>query len=342
MIKSLIISLILTIFIELLISILIGIRKRNDIITIIAVNILTNPIVVFTANLLNNFKIVLLYWPIVIIMELIVIFIEGKIYEKILDYKKISGFILSVLNNVISFSFGLIIAILLNVNVNLKVEAASAFFPLSQKILSSQNLKYNVKMKSTNEVYEDIIKGKTDIIIATKPSDEQNEMIKKSNVDLEFKTIYLEPLAILVNKNSSIDNLSIEQIQEIYYENNSNCNTYQLEKNNGSQTCFESIVKNNSLSKNHYEIKTMPKIIDKIAEDENGIGYSFYSYYSKMYKNNDIKVITVNNKEINEKDYPLLFEVYLIYRVDNTNENISKIVNWLETEEGKDFVSNIK
>lgn len=210
MIKSLIISLILTIFIELLISILIGIRNKNDIITIIAVNTLTNPIVVFIANLLNNFKIVLLYWAIVIIMEFIVIFIEGKIYEKILNYKKISGFRLSFINNAISFSFGLIIAILLNANVNLKVEAASAFFPLSQEILSSQDLKYNVKMKSTNEVYEDIIKGKTDIIIATKPSDEQKEMIKKSNVDLEFKTIYLEPLVILLNKKNSIDDLSIE------------------------------------------------------------------------------------------------------------------------------------
>lgn len=333
MVKSLIISLILTIFIELLIAILIGIRKKNDIITIIAVNTLTNPIVVFTANLLNNFKIVLLYWSVVIIMEFIVIFIEGKIYEKILKYKKISGFRLSFINNAISFGFGLIITILLNANVNLKVEAASAFFPLSQEILSSQDLKYNVKMKSTNEVYEDIIKGKTDIIIATKPSEEQKEMIKKSNVDLEFKTIYLEPLVILLNKKNSIDDLSIEQIQEIYYNSNSDWNTYQLEKNNGSQTCFESIVNDNKLEKNHYEIKTMPTIIDKIAVDEKGIGYSFYSYYSKMHISNDTKIISVNNKKINEKDYPLLFEVYLIYRVDNTNENVSKIINWLETGE---------
>lgn len=321
---------------------MIGIRKRNDIITIIAVNTLTNPIVVFTANLLNNFKIVLLYWSIVIIMELIVIFIEGKIYEKILNYKKISGFRLSFINNVISFSFGLIITILLNVNVNLKVEAASAFFPLSQGILSSQDFKYNVTMKSTNEVYEDIITGKTDVIIATKPSDEQKEMIKKSNVDLEFKVIYLEPLVILLNKSNSIDNLSIEQIQEIYYDSNLNWNTYQLEKNNGSQTCFESIVKDNELGKNHYEIKTMPKIIDKIAIDEKGIGYSFYSYYSKMHIDNDTKIISVNNKEINEKDYPLLFEVYLVYRVDNSNENISKIVNWVETEKGKNLIYNIR
>lgn len=199
-----------------------------------------------------------------------------------------------------------------------------------------------LQLVSTSQVFKDIISGKADIIIATEPSEEQKEMIKKSNVDLKYKTIYLEPLAILINKSNSIDNLDIDQIQEFYFDSNSSWNTYQLEKNNGSQTCFESIVKNNSLSKNHYEIKTMPKIIDKIAEDKKGIGYSFYSYYSKMYKNNDAKIISVNNKNIDEKDYPLLFEVYLIYREDNTNENISKIVDWLETEEGKEFIYNIK
>lgn len=112
MIKSLIISLILAIFIELLISILIGIRKRNDIITIIAVNTLTNPIVVFTANVLNNYEFVLLYWIIVILMEVIVILIEGKLYEKTLNFKQISGLLLSFINNIISFSIGLVISML--------------------------------------------------------------------------------------------------------------------------------------------------------------------------------------------------------------------------------------
>lgn len=112
MIKSLIISLILAVFIELLISILIGIRKRNDVITIIAVNTLTNPIVVFTANILNNYEILLLYWPIVIFMELIVILIEGKLYDRTLNFKKISGLKLSFINNIISFGIGLIFSIL--------------------------------------------------------------------------------------------------------------------------------------------------------------------------------------------------------------------------------------
>lgn len=340
MIKSLIISLILTIFIELLISILIGIRKRNDIISIIAVNTLTNPIVVFISNLLKSFKIALLYWGIVVIIELIIVFIEGKIYEKVLNFKKLSGFKLSFINNSISFTIGVII--LFNTNVNFNIEVASAFYPMSQEMLSLQDFKYNVKMKSTNEVYEDIINGNADIVIATKPSDEQEEMIKKSNIELEFKTIYKEPLIILINKDIGIDNLSIEQIQDIYYGNNSNWNTYQLEKNNGSQTCFESIVKNNIIYKNHYEIHTMPEIIDRVAEDKYGIGYAFNSYYSRISPNNNTKDIRVNEKSIEDSDYPLLFEVYLIYRTDNNNENICKIVNWLETEECQEFVKNIK
>lgn len=228
-----------------------------------------------------------------------------------------------------------------------KIEVASAFYPFVanfvQNIYSEDSYsKELLQLVSTSQAFVDIINGKTDIVIATEPSNEQKEMIKSSNANLEFKTIYLEPLVILLNKDNSIDNLSIEQIQDIYYGSNLNWNTYQLEKNNGSQTCFESIVKNNELGKNHYEINTMPKIIDKIALDKNGIGYAFYSYYSKMHTNNNAKIINVNNKEIKNIDYPLLFEVYMIYRTDNNNENISKIVNWIETKEGQEFIKNIK
>lgn len=111
MIENLIISLILTLVIELFMSILIGLRKRNDIITVIFVNTLTNPIVVFIANII---KIAYIYWLIVIIMEFIVILIEGKIYDKILIFKNISGIKISCLNNIISFGIGLIITIVAN------------------------------------------------------------------------------------------------------------------------------------------------------------------------------------------------------------------------------------
>ena len=328
MIESLIISLMLTLIIELSISFIIGIRKEDDVITVIAVNVLTNPIVVFIANIIHGFNNDILYWVIVIIMEITVVFVEGKIFEKTLSFNKLSGLKISFINNFISFMLGILISLI--PNNYLKVEAASSFYPISKDIFSNQGILANVEMKSTNEVYEDIINGKADIIVVTKASDEQKTLVDNSGLELEYRVLYREPLAIFVNKESDINNMSIEEIQDAYYDERSNLNTYQLEKNNGSQTCFESIVKNNSIGNNHYEIKTMPEIIDRVAEDKNGIGYAFYSYYHGMYGKDNVKIIDVDGKSIFDEDYPLQFEVYLIYRKDNNNKNISKVIEKLE------------
>ena len=328
MVESLIISLMLTLIIELSVSLIIGIRKEEDIISVIAVNTLTNPIVVFIANIIYGLGNKLLYWVIVIIMEIIVVFVEGKIFDKALSFKKLSGLKVSFINNFISFTLGLIISLV--PSSYLKVEAASSFYPMSKELFSKQDFLSDVKMKSTNEVYEDIINGKTDIIVVTKASDEQKTLVDNSGVQLEYKVLYREPLAIFVNKESDINNMSIEEIQDAYYYESGNLNTYQLEKNNGSQTCFESIVKGNTIGNNHYEIKTMPEIIDRVAEDKNGIGYAFYSYYSKMYGKDNVKIIDVDGKNIFDEDYPLKFEVYLIYRKDNKNKLIYKLIENIE------------
>jgi len=167
-----------------------------------------------------------------------------------------------------------------------------------------------------------------------------------------YITLFQEPLAIILNKENPIDNMTIEQIKSIYYNSKSNwnnfsgmnhiVNAYQLEKNNGSQTCFENIVKNNNLNKYHHEIKLMPDIIDKVGKDKSAIAYTFYSYYSKMHKNKNVKVIDVDNQNINLESYPLLFDVYLIYRADNSNENIKEIVNWISSDEGQRIIDLIK
>ena len=237
-----------------------------------------------------------------------------------------------------------------------KIEATSAFYPFSANFVQNiydESFYSNAMLQlvSTQQAYFDIIAGKTDIIIATEPSDAQKEYIKNSNVELVYKSLYLEPLVIFLNTNNIINNLNIEQIQKMYFNNVNwsefgtnfgNVHTYQLEKNNGSQTCFESIVKNNICDNNHFEIDTMPKIIDDVAQDKNGIGYAFYSYFSKMHINKNTKFINVNGKSPILDDYPLLFEVFLIYRADNINENISQIINWLDTQEGNNFIDSIK
>ncbi len=113
MILSLIISLLLTILIELSISTFLGIKTRNDIRIVILVNICTNPIVVYIANILKLLNNNLLYILTVIVLEIIVVFVEFRLYNKYLKNYKKSKFILSLVNNISSYMIGILINIIL-------------------------------------------------------------------------------------------------------------------------------------------------------------------------------------------------------------------------------------
>lgn len=101
--------LVLTVIIELLLALILGVRNKKDIINVILVNVITNPIVVMTPIILYlNFgslisKISLL------ILEVLTVLVEGLIYKKVLEYKKINWFLLSLILNVTSFIIGEVI-----------------------------------------------------------------------------------------------------------------------------------------------------------------------------------------------------------------------------------------
>lgn len=109
LIISLIISLILTLVIEIIMSVILGIKDKYDIKIVIMANCITNPTVVYIANcliLLNNNSI---YIIAVAILEILAIIIEFLIYKKYLKFNEKSPLVISVINNIISFSLGLII-----------------------------------------------------------------------------------------------------------------------------------------------------------------------------------------------------------------------------------------
>ena len=109
MIESLIVSLVLTIIIELSICLILGIRKKSDIYVVLLVNICTNPIVVYIANCLKLLNNDLLYNIIIVILEIMVVIVEFELYKRYLRIYKKSPFILSLVNNTLSFGIGIII-----------------------------------------------------------------------------------------------------------------------------------------------------------------------------------------------------------------------------------------
>jgi len=98
-----------TIVIETVIALICGVRKKKDILNVVLVNILTNPIVVSLPVLLGyNFGV---KWQItsLIILEIITLISEGFIYSKVLDFKKINPYVLSIILNLGSYLIGEVI-----------------------------------------------------------------------------------------------------------------------------------------------------------------------------------------------------------------------------------------
>lgn len=97
-----------TILIELIVALILKVRDKKDIINIILVNTMTNPLLVsLTVYITYNriFNRILS----VIILELLVVVIEGFTYKKVLKYKNINPFILSLILNASSYFIGEII-----------------------------------------------------------------------------------------------------------------------------------------------------------------------------------------------------------------------------------------
>lgn len=103
------ICLIVTIIVELLVAFILQIRDKRDFINIILVNVLTNPLLISTSFLIFfrfGKKVVSIYE---IVMEIIILLVEGAIYNKYLKYKKINSYAVSFILNACSYFIGSII-----------------------------------------------------------------------------------------------------------------------------------------------------------------------------------------------------------------------------------------
>ena len=101
-------SLAITIIIEMIVAIILKYRKK-DLINVILVNILTNPLLNSIVVAINYYYGVTYRNISLIILEIMVLLIEGMIYQKYLKRRKINGYILSLILNLSSFLIGEVI-----------------------------------------------------------------------------------------------------------------------------------------------------------------------------------------------------------------------------------------
>ena len=108
-IKILISSLVFTLIIELVIAKILKVKEKKDLINIVLVNIVTNPIVVLFPYVIGLYVGIKYRHISLFILELFAFLFEGLIYKKYFKYNRINPYVVSLILNLSSYLIGNII-----------------------------------------------------------------------------------------------------------------------------------------------------------------------------------------------------------------------------------------
>jgi phosphate transport system substrate-binding protein len=203
-----------------------------------------------------------------------------------------------------------------------------------------------------------LIKGDTDVILVARlPSDDEIKSAQLRGVTLNVQPVALDAFVILVNVENEVDNLSLDNIRDIYTGKITQWSDvgggdgviqpYQRNRNSGSQELMEKLVMQGTqmIDAPDMIVEGMMGPFNALSSDTLGIGYSVYFYAEHMFTSETVVLIAVDgvaptSETIGKNTYPLTTEVYIVIREDTPEDSTARLFrDWLLSEEGQEVVA---
>lgn len=198
-----------------------------------------------------------------------------------------------------------------------------------------------LQMRNTLKAYKGVVDGNADIAVCAAPSAEQLKYAGEMGAELEFVPIGRDAFVFMVTGSNPVDNLTANEIREIYsgkYKNWSELGGEKLPINplqrlagSGSQSAFLKFMNGAETVPNYSGWRGSP------------IGFSFRYYVTGMRENDGVKILSLNGvypdkESISKGEYPICADFYAVYDKRNTNPNIPTLIDWFLSENGQRII----
>ncbi|MFD3156487.1 substrate-binding domain-containing protein [Haloimpatiens sp. FM7330] len=231
---------------------------------------------------------------------------------------------------------------------NVVVVSNSTFAPLAKELVENYNVnsKYNINIE--------ILERKE---LAKKIKDKDNYVSigysKLKIKDLQEEMIGIEGLAIIVNKNNKLDNITSEQMKNIYINKIKNFNelnnkSQQIKpivyenKENVIQKAFEDNILNKPVKENikgNIEYASDVEYVKKIIkDDENSIGYIPLMSVDDSVKMIKLNGVTLNVNSLKSDLYKASIPIYLQYH-DMEQDMLNDFIRYVKSDNGKKVIN---
>lgn len=237
-----------------------------------------------------------------------------------------------------------------------KIDGAAALVPVFNSFVYSiypeSSVKYEngdftkdsaLQYHNTRGAFKGIVDGDIDIAFCAKPSDEQVQYGLDKGVELELTPIGREAFVFLVNKNNKVDNLSMQQLKDIYAGKITNwkdvgganrpINVVQRNQGSGSQTTLEKLFGK--------DIKS-----NFIGPLGGTLGFSFRYYVEELTKHGHIKMLALNDvypsrENVQNMSYPIVSNFFAVTRKGETNPNVQKVLDFVLSPTGQEIIDEV-
>lgn len=231
---------------------------------------------------------------------------------------------------------------------------AQAVYPLK----ANEYYENYVAVSKTGEAYEALLAGEADVIFVPAPSKAHQAKADEKGVKFKLTPIGKEAFVFFVNAHNPVDNLTVEQIRQIYSGSLKNwqqvggedqsIRAFQRPENSGSQTALQKIMGDTPLQAAPREnvAEGMGGIINRVSDYynfNNALGYSFLFYSIKMTAKKEIKLLKINGIEPNHANirsgwYPFTNAFYAVTVEGRESENTRKLLEWVQSPQGQELV----
>lgn len=256
--------------------------------------------------------------------------------------------------------------------VPMAMELARQWLPLEEEDLSGF-----VNFSTTPYAYDRLTQGKAnpsvsiksrgimmddthpvDLVLATYPNADEREAAAEAGVELVYVPFCYDAFVFMVNDLNPVENLSAEQIRQIYTGQHATWSTlggtsqelfaYQRPHGSGSQTAMEEMVMQGlkiQKAEENFVSDGMSEAVSQIGNYDNGpgaIGYSYLYYVNTLVENSGIRVLSIDGiapsaDNLRAGTYPYTVNYYAVYRAGD--ENTEAFVSWLTGPEGQKAVA---
>ncbi len=253
------------------------------------------------------------------------------------------------------------------------IDGSTSTYPFTEAVYSC--LFYNgyehkekpKKHSKSYASYEKLINGENDVIIASVyPAQEILDLAKENNVELELVPIAYDAMIFFTNKANSIENLTQEQITNIYVDNkyanweelggpDAALYPYARNYDSGSHAQMQRHFLhgkdiNEKIRKETTSVtmsNVLTDVMDCMTENPKGygLGYSIYYYFNNMnafYNTFDrLKLLKIdgvapNDETIASGEYPLSNNTYVVFRKDEPKDSPArKFADFMLTDKGQ-------